>query len=224
MPDLFFRKPLFSLNHYFLSYIFFSQKYNKVDQIKKENFCLFFERRDFMEKLMIQVGKGYFYKAFYSRDDKVEFELSYPRIEGRKIFNKERGAIEAGETFIKLSDSQIKDILNFERTIKRDVIDLYKNIVKGEEKIMCLPFKSPKTKFIITTQTILDKRHLSPKYSDALLFAFSKKCLSSFGINKHFDFKDQSEMLIEVSSILESMNCDKKTTLTLKEILNKEAS
>ena len=128
---------------------------------------------------------------------------------------------------IKIPNDEIKRFKELEVKISKELISLYKNIINGNEPLLCFYMGLKNYPYYITTPTILRADIYSSKYIKALEYAFSDECLKRFNIGVYPNFKDYDDMQKRLGNAVEFLKVkdgyiykgDKIIKTTLKEII-----
>lgn len=128
---------------------------------------------------------------------------------------------------IKIPDDEIGRFKELEIKISKELISLYKNILSGEEPLLCFYMGLEDYPYYITTPTILKADIYSSKYTKALEYAFSDECLKRFDIGIYPNFKDYDDLQRRLGKAVELLKVkdgyiykgDKIIKTTLKEII-----
>ncbi len=145
-------------------------------------------------------GEAIFSNPIFNDNKKLEFtNCNLPFIKNETfVFDKEKSGLLINgtdeEILITISPEQVKELAKIEESIIKELSSLYKNIVTGEEKLICFDIGIESFPYLVTTKTILEAKVYSPKYIKALEYAFSDKCLEKAGIETLPNFKNYEDM------------------------------
>lgn len=115
------------------------------------------------------------------------------------VFDEEKGGLWVKGTeekiLIRISTEQVLELLEIKNKIMEELSVLYKNILAGEEKLICLNIGVEGYSYLITTETILEAEIYSPKYIKALEYSFSDKCLKKYlNLESYPHFQNYEDM------------------------------
>lgn len=191
--------------------------------------------KHYVERLEIRGKEGVavFSGLFFNENNKLEFKNSNLSIFKNKkiLFDEEHESLMITgfekKVFLRLSPEDVQDLIGFEREVRSELVSLYKDIINGKEKLLCLETGHEKYPYLTTTETILNNGIYSPKYSMALNYAFSNENLKNFNIGIYPNFKDYTDMQIRLGEAIKRLNLVpnynyegiKVIQTTLKEIL-----
>lgn len=137
---------------------------------------------------------------FLNSDGILEFRYSnvftHPGLS--YLYSEDKKAIEIQgldkSIFIKLPEKEANKLMEFKKEVINKLGNLYKSIVSGKEKLICFPIGLDDFPYLITTDTILNEAEYSSKYTEALRYAFSDKCLRDFDIGRYPGFEGYEDM------------------------------
>lgn len=188
-----------------------------------------------MDSLILKGEKGnaVFSGLIFNDDKKLEFTTcNLPFLKNNSfIFDKnEEGLLINGmdkKVLIKIFPKQVIELIKIENLITKKLSSLYKDIILGREKLICLEMGIEDYPYLITAKTILEAKIYSPKYIKALEFAFSDKCLKRYQIGIYPNFKNYDDMQERLGKAVISLglepndtyNGEKVIKTTLRELL-----
>ena len=147
-------------------------------------------------KVMGKNSEGIFSGAYLNKDREIEFRSN--NVEGligkTAIFKDNKLFLEEFNLYITIDKKSIEKIVAVRDALNKEYIELYRDIVSGEEPIILLESGLKDYPYIATTPRILDMGTYSHKHREAIVFAFSDDGLSREGISIRPGFKNSDEM------------------------------
>lgn len=190
--------------------------------------------KSYIETLVVKgkKGDGKFSGLILNSEGKLEFKQSniFSYSEISFVFDEEREGLQmAGikeNVLIKLTKENVDKLIAFKKEITKSLNGLFKNIISGEEKLICYPLELEEYPYFITTETIIKEGMYSPKYTKGLEYAFSDVCLKKFEIDKLPGFKDYGDLQKRLGEAIVGLKLEevdyqgeKVIITTLKEVL-----
>jgi hypothetical protein len=118
---------------------------------------------------------------------------------------------------VKLEKKEAEAMLQTEISIKKSLNKLYKDILTGDEKLICFPTGLEDYPLHITTETIINEGLTSPKFVKALIFATTDDQLSKAGYSEKPGFENYGDLQSRLGKHISSKG------LTMGEYINSEA-